>query len=514
MKKSLFLSLLSFLLIASCSKQKEETLPDSSQPKPVLKQKSEIVSKPTGEPFSKNRIDQVVKETISKRNDFHWEWMDLTFLWSAIQYGDHAVAIGYKPTGMADVNEQLHTINIKKPEWKAVHDALIEQILIILNKTANQPLKAADIIVEDDPILPVITFRITDPEAITFLYNLENVRYIEPMDYWPTEAERSSSGCDGSSDPLFTQDYTTLVPGCKLPWNYTNVSIPTAWNVSQGQGITIGIIDAGISSSQTLLGSQFNQGYSNNGRTISTDYTYGSGAFTSCAHGTSMSGLAAGPRNSLHATTGVAYKANLHFIRACEDVVLNTSSERTAVKNALVRMGNKANLKIISMSIGTPFSSSLLLDGVNYAYGMGKLIFAAAGTSYGLTSWWGVIYPAAYPNCLAVTGVDENSETCSNCHDGNSVHFTIPMERSSNADRNTLSLAPIGVSPTYVGGSSSATAMSAGIAALVWSAKPTLSRQQVLAALRNTAQYYPAFKSNTGYGNLNAAAAVNYALVN
>ncbi|MBK8416854.1 MAG: hypothetical protein IPL22_21500 [Bacteroidetes bacterium] len=39
----------------------------------------------------------------------------------------------------------------------------------------------------------------------------------------------------------------------------------------------------------------------------------------------------------------------------------------------------------------------------NYAYGLGKFILAAAGTSFSWTSWWGVIYPAAYSSCVAVT---------------------------------------------------------------------------------------------------------------
>ena len=125
-----------------------------------------------------------------------------------------------------------------------------------------------------------------------------------------------------------------------------------------------------------------------------------------------MCGLAAGPRNSLGNACGVAYQSNLYFIRACNDVVLDESAELSGVRNALIAMGNTVDLNIISMSVGTPFSSSVLRDGVNYASGKGKLIFAAAGTSFSWTSWWGVIYPAAYSGCVAVTGVKESGSTC------------------------------------------------------------------------------------------------------
>ena len=115
----------------------------------------------------------------------------------------------------------------------------------------------------------------------------------------------------------------------------------------------------------------------------------------------------------------------------------------------------------------TPFSSSVLSDGVNYAYGKGKLLMAAAGTSFSWTSWWGVIYPAAYSNCVAVTGVKENGSKCASCHDGSQVDLTICMERTSNSSRNSLSLSPSGATPSYIGGSSSATATAAGIAAFL-----------------------------------------------
>ena len=507
-----FLSACSLFILTSCYKNDDSNSNSSNTFHEVLKPKAIQTPIPEGIAFSQAKTDEIILQTLNERKDFRWEWMDLKTIWSAAQYGNQAVAIGYKPADLKDITSSIHSINLKSKPWKSVHDALLELILSEINKTALTPIKIEDILIEDDQTLPIITIRLTDKNTFTALYNLENVRYIEPLDYWPQSKERSSSGCAASTISLNTSDWTTISPNCRLPWNYNNVNIPNAWNVSQGQGITVGIIDAGISSSQFFLSSLFNSGSSNVGRILTTDYTYGTTAYTTCTHGTSMSGLAVGPRNSGDATTGVAYKSNLHFIRACEDVVLDGASEKTGVKNALVKMGDKADVRIVSMSIGTPFSSSILEDGVNYASNKGKLIFAAAGTSYSWTSWWGVIYPASYAACIAITGVKDNGSTCASCHDRSEVDFTIPMERSSNTDRNSLSLPAAGSSPTYIGGSSCATATSAGIAALVWSARPSLSKTQVYLALRNSSQFYPSYSGSLGYGNLNAAAAVNLAL--
>ncbi len=507
--------LLFVLLLASCRREElaDVTTPDIG---PVLQERSDPQPVPAGDPLSQDELDRAVITTLEARNDFRWEWMDLRTLWSAVQYNDHSLAIGYQPANAANIDDVVHTIDIHSAPWQAVHDALIDRILTELNTgRTTTAITLEDILVEDDAVLPIITLRITDKRVITMLHNLRNVRYLEPLDYWPAagqDAGRSTSGCSSSTEALNSADLTTITPNAKLPWNYNNHTIPTAWNNATGAGITVGLIDAGISSSQPLLGSDFNNGDSNVGRTVTAGYTFGTSAYTTCTHGTSMSGHAVGPRNNTGATSGVAYRSSLHFIRGCEDVVLDLSSEKTAVKNALIVLGDNVNVRVISMSIGSPFSSSVLADGVNYAYGKGKMIMAAAGTSFGWTTWWGVIYPAALTKCVAVTGVKENGSKCGSCHDGSQVDLTICMERTASSARNSLSLPPSGTTPTYIGGSSSATSTAAGIAALVWSAKPTATRAQVLQCLTSTAQFAAAPSGSKGYGNINAAAAVNCGL--
>lgn len=508
--RKLTLLLLAAALIVSCRRD-EITSTDVLSGGLVYKQN--LAETPTGPALTREEVDALVLGYLRDRNDLRWEWLTLDQLCSVMLLDDQTIAVGYKPASIDNVDAIIHEVDIQSGAWKEVHDNIIRLVVNTVNKNAGTSIKSEDIVIDDDRQLPVITFRLSDREAITQLYNLANVRYLEPLDYWPNVAEgRSTSGCSASTQGLNVSDYTVTTPNCLVPWNFQNLNVPAAWNVATGQGITIGVIDAGISASQALLNAGFNNGDSNVGRTITTDFTFGTSAFTSCTHGTSMTGAAAAPRNASGAAVGVAYRSNVHFIRACQDVVLDQSSERTGARNALVRMGDRADVRIVSMSIGTPFYSSTLQDGVNYCHNKGKMIMAAAGTSFSWTSWWGVVYPAAFSNVLAITGVNESSNTCNSCHDGSQVDFTVPMERNANSSRNSLSLAASGNTPTYIGGSSVATANAAGIAALVWSVNPSLTRTQVYTCMRNTAQYYPGWSSSTGFGNLNAGAAVNMAL--
>lgn len=493
-----------FLITLSLAACKQEDNLITRNDSPILQYKKTIASVPL-DLYTEQEVKSAVLDSLD-HGDFRWSKADLKMICSGAQV-TKLVAIGYKPASFnASIDEVIHQINIHSQEWQSTHDSLIAIVLRTLRgKGIN--IDQAQLIYEDDPVLPLIIFKTDDAHVLTELFNLQNVRYIEPYGFWPYEENRSSSGCSSSTSIVNSSDVSSILPSCLLPWNYTNLNIPAAWNTASGSGIKIGVIDAGISNVQTLLGSQFTSGYSNNNRTVSLDYTFGSSAYSSCTHGTAMCGIAAGPRNNQNATTGVAYKSDLLFIRGCDDVVLDVSAELSGVKNALVRMGNNSSVRIISMSVGTPFYSSALYDGVSYAYGKGKMIFAAAGTSFSFTSWWGVIYPAAFSQCIAVTGVKENGNRCSNCHDGSQVRFTIPMERNVSSNRNGVSLPYSGVSPTYIGGSSCATATCAGIAALVWSVNPLLTRTQVFDCMRTTSQYVTPV-TNKGYGNPNAAAAV------
>ena len=175
---------------------------------------------------------QLVIRTLEDRNDFHWEWMDLRTLWSAVQYNDHSLAIGYQPANAGNVEDALHTINIRSTPWKAVHDALIDRILTELNASRTTgTITLEDILVEDDPVLPILTLRITDKRVITMLRNLRNVRYVEPIDYWPAIAQgeegRSTSGCSSSTTAVNAADITTITPNARLPWNFNNHNIPS-----------------------------------------------------------------------------------------------------------------------------------------------------------------------------------------------------------------------------------------------------------------------------------------------
>ncbi|MEM9260095.1 MAG: S8 family serine peptidase, partial [Bacteroidota bacterium] len=154
--------------------------------------------------------------------------------------------------------------------------------------------------------------------------------------------------------------------------------------------------------------------------------------------------------------------------------------------------------------------SGTVMDGVRYSYIIGKLIMAASGTSLFWTFWWGVIFPGSLSETTAVTGVRTGSpmQRCNTCHDGSKVDFVAVMQRRNDTDRTSLTLSRNNNNPGYVGGSSAATATTAGIAALVWATNPSQSRSQVLNRMKQASSFYPSRNGNFGWGIVDASQAV------
>ncbi|MCB9267095.1 MAG: S8 family serine peptidase [Lewinellaceae bacterium] len=509
--QSLFLLAGLILFALSCSKDKlNPGLADAGQQ----------------EPMSKAEMDQAVQRFLEEENTpFLWANTDARMLWSASVRSDSVMALGYQPAGEHDVLGRIHEIDIESEAWAAAREKLIRFVVEATNKAYPGLNATAESLFLnlDHQYLPSLDVRIFNQGIVEALLAMPEVRYLEPMGYTMGEIERrSDSGCGvtaASSIPL--ADYTTLAPQVKAPWNYYYSNIPAAWSTSTGGGIKVALIDTGTPppANQPKLGSQFNSGYSS-GRSLERLGTHISGWWwwasndgpdDQCGHGTQMAGLIAAPRGYDGATVGVAYNCNLKAFRATTDVVVNGSSEKAGVRDALYISGSDGAVKVISMSIGDVFYSSTVADGIYYAYNNGKMLVSAAGTSLTWTSWWGVIFPANMSQTIAVTGIQDAPyyTRCNTCHSGPEVDFVVVMQRASDTDRTSLTLAPSGNQPAYVGGSSAATATTAGIAALIWATNPSQSRSQVLNRMKQASQIYPNRDSEFGWGLINAAAAVN-----
>ena len=500
-KRIIKLLLLSLIIFSSCSKE-------DSMNKDAI-----VIPDANKNPLTPTQINAKIDQALNTNHTFNWRDADAHLLWSAVVNGNNVLTIGFG-------NSSNDFERAKSSNNAQIQKELLAIITYYEGTTLDK------VLINADAQLNLMDVIVTKQETIIALRQSQYIRYIEPADYRYSEVHNAqnrssagtSSGCGYDAEILAAADYTTVTPNAKVPWTFTQHNIPNAWAVSTGAGVTIGIVDTGVSPNQSLLGANFNNGLSS-GRSIQKNGVYVDsiwpwstgydGVNDLCGHGTSMAATAAAPRNDKGLPVGVAYNANLVTYRAAYNVVIDGYQEQEGVKKAFTALGDNAKVKIISMSMGWIFSVGKIEDAVKYAYGKGKLIFCAAGTSTSFTTFVGVIFPAWMPETVAVTGVKEGStyQACSDCHTGSKVDFTIVMQRA--ASGNTVPVDSYYENQTdYIGGSSVATATTAGIAALVWSKNPTWTRDQVLTKMRQSASLYPNRNADFGYGNINAFLAV------
>jgi hypothetical protein len=476
------------------------------------------------------QLDGFIRQKLQQEGYFDWRMASDEQVVSALALSDRVLSVGYQPAGTSgDVRAGIDRIDLQSPDWQTARQRVLE--LILAQEQKLRPgLKTADLEVFPETTLPVVDVLVQNPETVRQLRQSPLVRYAEPMGYEPrfgNAASRtaSDSGCGSNTavtDLAEGTDYTVTTPNGKVSWNLPFHNVPAAWSQSTGAGITIQVIDTGCSPDQPKLGAQFTQGDSPN-RTITKLVTLPRATFLGipvgpvetpadgCGHGTSMLGTSTGPRGTDGTTVGVAYRASVVSVRAAADVYLDESREVKGVSDAFTLAGNRTDVRIVSLSLGRLTSSGQMTDAIRYAYNRGKLIFAAAGTSFDWSAGLvGVIFPATLPECVAVTGVKDGPtlQRCDACHQGSKVDFALVMEKITTG-RHPLSLAMSGDVPSTVGGSSVSTSSTAGMAALVWAKYPSLSRDQILNKLKVSGSAYPNRDANLGWGKIDVVKALN-----
>jgi serine protease len=337
--------------------------------------------------------------------------------------------------------------------------------------------------------LPILRLRISTREALQQVRLLPFVDYLEPeMDFEVPVRGLWHSACSNSG---WQGSMTTIEPGDILPGNYSLMSIPNAWTRSSGAGITIGLVDTGIDPVQPQLNNQFTDGLST-GRTITRTYRTGSDFFDHCGHGTHMASVLVAPRDGRN-TLGVAWRANLFAVRVNGDVWLDGTNV-TATRLGIADAAQVSQIIVLAFGSSNPWQS--VADEIAYwYYNFDRLFVGAAGTG---APWLGVLFPASEVTVTAVSGTD-----CPDCHYGSKVDFVAPQGQPATGAV-YLGHPDLGVSSR----SSNATAVIAGVAALVWARDPSRSRFGVLSLLAHSASPTGARSWTTGWGVPNAFCAV------
>lgn len=273
------------------------------------------------------------------------------------------------------------------------------------------------------------------------------------------------------------------------PWAQTKLGLTQARQFSTGAGITVGVVDTGVSAAnpqlrQAVVG----------GRDLVAD---GIAPTVDCdGHGTLAAGIIAARPSGDSGLVGIAPAALIRSYRWTD----GREASRIAPMAVAVRAAVDDGVQVISISSVTNSNYRPLAQAVAYAEDHDVVVVAAAGNDGAQGN--AVTYPAGYPGVIAVAAIrsdgawwknSESSVAISVAAPGVDVTGTAPISGGTTAD-----------------GTSFATPFVAGLAALVRSEYPDLTATQVKRRIEITADD-PADDlpdKRLGWGTINPVAAL------
>lgn len=295
-------------------------------------------------------------------------------------------------------------------------------------------------------------------------------------------------------------------------WVFTMMNVEPAWQVTEGAGVTVAVVDSGVYSDiSDLSGGTVLSGPDFTGlHTSSQNSNWGE-------HGTWMASIIAGHGHDggYDGIRGIAPQAKILSIRVIPDKGdpgyrhYNDEPEQTIQQELAngITAAVKRRAKVISMSIGYSAPSGVVRAAIQYAYSHGTVLVASSGNSGISDTRRGsgmapVSFPAEYPGVLGVGAVTNSGAPASFSSGNLSVKVAAPGKDVPAQGRNGMYYTVDGTSP--------ACALVAGVAALIESKYPGISPALVTEALTTTAQQSSTggYDVQTGFGIVDADAAL------
>lgn len=284
-------------------------------------------------------------------------------------------------------------------------------------------------------------------------------------------------------------------------WNLHNIGIEQAWIETKGRGVTVAVIDTGVSKVPDLEKTNFVKGFDfvNDQENAADDN----------GHGTHVAGTIAQSTNNNFGVAGIAYEANIMPLK-----VLSSFGGGTVADIAeAIRFAADNKADVINLSLGGGGESVVMRDAIDYAHSKGVVVIAAAGNSNRNAA----DYPARYPHAIAVAALDASGAKAPYSNFGAGVDIAAPGGSTEQGEsggilQNTFN--PETGESVFAAfqGTSMAAPHAAGVAALIKAAGVD-NPDEVLAVLKQSARKVESDDLNHyGAGKLDAAAAVKLAL--
>jgi hypothetical protein len=272
-------------------------------------------------------------------------------------------------------------------------------------------------------------------------------------------------------------------------WHLSKIGATSAWDTSQGAGVTIAILDSGVDMTHPDLVANLVPGfnlYDNNTNTADV-----------CGHGTAVAGSAAARTNNGVGVAGVAGQAKIMPLRiAYKDAASGNCYAYASTIASGITYAADNGARIANVSYGPLAGNAAVQSAAQYMKNKGGLVFISAGNDGQDLN----VTPTT--SLIAVSATDSSDNKASWSSYGNAISLAAPgagIWTTSN-----------GAGYGGWNGTSFASPVAAGVAALMMSAAPALDGAQIEQLMFSSALDLGAAGRDPlfGYGRVDAAAGV------
>jgi thermitase len=262
-------------------------------------------------------------------------------------------------------------------------------------------------------------------------------------------------------------------------WNLPAIATAAGWQLSKGNGsVTVAVIDTGVDLHHPDLVRHLQSGFNalNEQQPPQDDV----------GHGTHIAGVIGAAVNNVEGVAGMSWYNPILPVKVLDETGTGNSFD---VARGIIWATDRG-AKVINLSLGNYVAGRFLHDAVRYAFARDVVLIAASGNE--ATDQPG--YPAAYPEVLAVSAIDEQRKLAPFSNYGNYIDVVAPGVHIA-------STFP-GQSYAALSGTSMATPHVSALAALIRSRYPSLRNREVMDIIRRSAVDLGAkgFDSRYGHG--------------
>ncbi|MBL0912424.1 MAG: S8 family serine peptidase [Bacteroidia bacterium] len=332
--------------------------------------------------------------------------------------------------------------------------------------------------------------------ADALVRSLEKSPYIEYAEKVPLDRP-----CLTPNDPSFASQ-----------WGLSIIGAPTAWNYfSTGSNIVIAIVDDAVLRTHADLSPNLwvnpgeiagnnidddGNGYIDdiNGYDVGSNDNNPNPTTTAYDHGTHVAGIASARSNNGTGVASIGFSCKLMCVKST-----NTASAITNGYDGIVYAA-ASGADVINMSWGGPSYSTTGQNVINYAWSQGCVLIAASGNDNVSSQF----YPAAFNNVVSVSATTNTDTKASFSNYGSWIDISAPG--------NNIYSTTVNGAYGNKSGTSMASPMVAGLAGLMWSLNPGMTKTDLISCLLSTATSInaqnPGYNGQLGSGRINAAAAM------